>query len=315
MTPIKIVAVVFVSCLAFVPEPGAQADQGGSYTFRFDPGGDDSRFTQRVTTTRTKDLGGGDARVDESKTETGVQVRRTESGYLVSATPMSAEMTRDGRPIENPIANALQQIEMSYRLDEEGRLVEITGVEEAVDRIMSSLPEEARQAVSGLINAEMLIARETTEWNGRIGDFIGATVTTGDTWSWEAPFTLPNGEEIPFHTVIAFEKILPCGSCSCLEVVTSYSSDATAMANLASETVSKIVESAGEGTEVANASGTIEGVSRRVIDPNTMRIHSEHLERTISFVLDQGVSEPAPVVMTEERDYRYEYADEYCGGE
>jgi len=149
-----------------------------------------------------------------------------------------------------------------------------------------------------MLNSEMLTARETTEWNGRIGDFIGATVALGETWSAEAPFQLPSGKEIPFHTKISFNQPIDCGSCHCMEVLTTYTSEGSALADLVSETLSNIDKSAGgSGSAAVEFTEGIEGSSRRVIDPSTMRIYSERIERTMTMLVGQPGQESIPMRM------------------
>jgi hypothetical protein len=292
----------------------AEGEPGAESWFRFNPCGEEHQFVQRVTMTRVKDAGVLGTTVDVSRTETSIRVQRIDGGFLITAKPISSQMTRDGVELDNPFVRAVQAVEMTMKLDGDGHLVEIRGIEEFVDNMMAELPEGARASVSKLINAEMLIAKETAEWNGRIGDFIGATVTEGETWEYEAPFQLPSGGEIPFWTTVTFNRSDSCGQCDCLEIVTSYTSDVSAIAGLVTETVEGVVESAG-GSDAAELEleERIEGGGVRVIDPNTMRIYSERMERTMTIRVEQPGMDPFPMTMTEAREFEFDYRDAYCG--
>lgn len=310
-TTISTILAISLASMLFAEQP----DSLQSFTFRFNPGEEETTYVQRMSTVRTKDLGDLGKQVDETRGEASILIARTESGFHVTATIISTEIFRDGQPVNNPIANALQSIEMTYVLDQDGRLLEVGGVDEALSELFASLPEDAAAAVSKLVNAEMLAAREAAEWNGRIGDFIGATVSLGETWEAEAPFQLPSGTEIPFHTHISFNQPLDCGACDCLEILTAYTSDASDLAELVSETLSGVVESAGGSSSASvEFSESIEGSSRRVIDPSTMRIYSERMERTMTMMLEQPGRDPIPMTMLEVREYEFEYEESFCGG-
>jgi len=86
------------------------------------------------------------------------------------------------------------------------------------------------------------------------------------------------------------------------------------MADLVTETVEGVIESAG-GTGAAEFEFEegIEGGGNRIIDPNTMRIYSERMGRTMTIQVDQPGMDPFPMTMTEVREYEFRYPEEYGG--
>lgn len=268
-----------------------------SVTFRFAPP-DGTTFVQTLVTTKTLDAGVTGKRTDVQRSETRLRFDKTGDGWTLTATPISMTMTRDGQAVQNPVLEAMLGSVITYRLDAQGNIVAIRGFGEVQERLLKALPPEAAQAVAKLVNEEAMVAKERAEWAGRIGDFAGQSFELGSSWTSEAPFALPTGEEIQFYTRTEIAEKARCGDKDCVRIRFRYDTDASALGAKVGQSMNEISKEAG-GPEVQIKKMTITGGGERLIDPATMLIHSETLERTTNM---EGMG-----VSTEKREYTFDY--------
>ncbi|HWM93254.1 MAG TPA: hypothetical protein VN493_21000 [Thermoanaerobaculia bacterium] len=135
-------------------------------------------------------------------------------------------------------------------------------------------------------------------WAGRISDFTGQSFELGSSWTAEVPFALPSGEEIQFYTRTEIAEKVRCGDKDCVRIRFRYDSDASAMGAKIGQSVSEIAKGVG-GPEVQIKKMTFTGGGERLIDPATMLIYSETLERTMNM---EGMG-----ISTEKREYTFDY--------
>lgn len=294
---------------------GAAAEETGAaqtFTFRFAPP-DGVRYVQKLVTTRERVLGEHGQQVDRAESETAVTMTRVEDGYVMTATPTSMKMSRDGQPIQDPISELLAGMVITYRIGQDGQVQNIGGYDQLLEKIEATFPPEVATALAPVLSEETLVARETAEWNGRIGDFAGQSFAVGDVLEAEVPFTLPNGESVVYSTRTIFSGIEPCASQSgtCVRVDLAYDSDAGALAGMASDVASDVASAAGleaERQPAASEPGArVSGTGSRLIDPQTMLIYDETLERTIRMNIDLPGQGEVPTTLTETRQYAFEY--------
>lgn len=119
-----------------------------------------------------------------------------------------------------------------------------------------------------------MVARERAEWEGRVGWFAGKKAAIGDVWEVESDFALPTGGTIKYRTKIEFAERVSVAGRECVRVRYTYDT--------------------GPGSAMR-----VEGGGERVVDPATMLIYSETLERTMH---------TPQARQRETRAYRHEYA-------
>jgi hypothetical protein len=254
-------------------------------SFRFAPP-DGTHFVQSMVTTREKSFEGIGRQVDRLESETEISLRRSGEGYVMTAKPISLKMTTDGRPAPDPVSEMLRGVVLTYRIDRDGQIQGIDGYGGLVERARQSFPPQVAEALAPLLSEQALVARETAEWNGRIGDFAGNDFAIGDSVDAEVPFTLPNGDALVYLMRISFPRLEDCAAGSCVRVEQRYDSDSLA----------------------ATASGSrISGSASRLIDPRTMLIYGEVVTRTISMTMDVPGQGPVPTTLKEERSYSFAY--------
>jgi hypothetical protein len=266
-------------------------------TFRFAPP-DGTTFVQTLVTTKTLDAGAAGKRTDVQRSETRLRFDKAGDGWTLTATPISMTMTRDGQAVQNPVLDALKDLVVTYRLDAQGNIVAIQGFGNVQEKLIKALPPEAAQAVAKLVTEEAMVAKEKAEWAGRISDFTGESFELGSSWTSEVPFALPTGEEILYYTRTEIAEKARCGDRDCVRIRFRYDTDASAIGAKVGESMSEVSKGVG-GPEVQIKKTTITGGGERLIDPATMLIHSETLERTMNM---EGMG-----VSTEKREYTFEY--------
>jgi hypothetical protein len=278
--------------------------------FTFNPK-NGTTFIQTLTTTREKDLGLFGTQVDESVSTTKITVKKTEGGWEIIAQPLTAVMKRNGQVVEHPIFKLLSKLVITYQLDQQGVLKEIIGYDEVLTNAL--FPPQVVKKVAPLLNADALKQKAISEWNGRIGDYLGKTISLGDSWEAVAPITLPNGTNLNYKITTHFKTLEPCGNIKCLRIEQNYESDVKGIAEKTNEVIKSLAEgvepnSLQEGLPVMKDQGSsIQGTVIRLIDPNTMLIYQEELERTMFLEMELAGTGPIPTKMIEKRIYHFEY--------
>lgn len=269
-------------------------------------------FKQKLYISRIKDLGPAGVQMDESESATRTEIKKTQTGWDVTVKTISMVMMRDGQKVDSPIVDLLSQVTVVYKLDSKGDIMDVTGYEKIAELINSELPASMAAQLSALMNSEALKQKDVTEWNGRIGDFVGKAVSIGDVWSGLVPINLPNGKSLDYTVKTKFAAMEPCGTNQCLRIEQAYDSADEAVVLVANDVLEKAFESKNQGVnpeelrpEVGGAS--VKGRVVRLIDPTTMLIYRERVERIVGFEMELPGAGKVPTKLTENRRYEYEY--------
>jgi len=276
---------------------GAEAKkaQSESVAFTFAPT-DGTTYVQTVETLRELGTPDGKRHVDRSVSKLKVAIRKNPRGFVITTTPLSMTMTRDGTPVEDPALQILDDTVVKFFVSPDGKLERVEGYEDVARRIRESYPPEVAVAVERLLSPATLVARAQAEWKGRIGDFAGRTLPVAKPWDSSADFTFPSGQHLDYF--IRTEVVGPaaCPSKSCVEVRFRYDSDPRALGELAA----RVPDKAGEGGEVRARLAALAGAGTRVIDPKTMIVYSERIARNMKIQTETPEGK-VPVVTREEQ--------------
>ncbi len=232
-----------------------------TYTFRFAPP-ETVHCTQTIATTTVHAIGDVPPIVTRSVSTTDIRMTRRANGYVMVARPVSSTATRNGEPFRDPTM-VLDGLVFTTYITADGQIDSLTGYDALAQRLG--------------VREEVLVQREITEWNGRIGEFVGATLAPGDSVRSAMAYPLPRGDTLVYDTWTIVRPAEPCSTAECLRIDTRY--DATSQ----------------DGTRIA-------GHATRLIDPNTMLIYMEDAERTITMRIG-----PMSGTLTEERRYTFIY--------
>ncbi len=267
-------------------------------------------YTQTLKTIKNKTAETGESQVDSTISEVLISVNKTDSGYSITATPSSMKMYRNGQLIESPIVSILNNLIVTYQVDNHGQLLDIIGYDQFLSEIEKTMPSQVLEVLKSVVNKDVIVAKETEEWNGRIGGFAGATVKLGDTWKDTTLYQLPSGEAINYYTVTSFDEWVEVSGKKCLKVSFSYSSDPSALAGVIDEVMSETTKSVGDTVhDIKSSVSELFGSGYRLIDPNTMLIYEEISNRTLKLFVTSPGQQQMMTSSYEERNYTYNFAN------
>ncbi len=289
----------------------SHAEEAKNITFSFAPQ-DGTTYIQKLTTTREKRIGAGGAQLDESISTTKISIKKTKEGWDVIAKPENAVMKRNGQVVNSPFIAILSKITIVHKLNQDGTLKDILGYEGVEEAIKSQFPPQFAKKIAPLLNSETLKKREMAERTGRVDFFLGKTVSPGDVWEYNAPFSMPNGTSVNYKVKTSFNALQSCGKARCIKIEQVYDSDEVDIADSTNKAIKSAAEGSNEGfgksfPMVKKGGSSIKGKVVRLIEPTTMLIHEEVLERTIQMEMQAPGAGPRPIKMVETRVYKYEY--------
>ncbi len=275
--------------------------------FKFDYP-DNLAFTQSLKTTKKKISDTGESQVDSSISDVFMNVNKSDSGYNITATPTSMKMYRNGQLIESPIVSILTKLVVTYRVDNQGQLLDIIGYDQFLNEIEKTMPVQVLEVLKSVVNKDVMVAKETEEWNGRIGGFTGASIKLGDIWKDTTLYQLPSSESITYYTATSFDEWVEIGGKKCLKVSFSYDSDPGALAGAIDSVMSKVASVVSDSLNAPKSSvSQLFGSGYRLIDPSTMMIYQEFNERTMKLYLSTSEQKQSAVTSYETREYSFKY--------
>ncbi len=275
--------------LAVAGLAGPAAADDDAVTFRFAPP-EGTHYVLDLKTTTIKELAGVGRQSSEMESRTDFTIGRTEAGYDVTARPLSVKLTRDGRVVSDPVLDALQEVVTVLRLDPSGQLLSVEGYDGLLDQLGDRFPQAVIEALTPALNSDALVSQEKAEWEGRIGAFLGRTVAIGEVLHGTTTVPVSGGRELECKVETRIAGRVPCGEASCVRIASAYR-DSTPDSEDAEET---------DPVKVV-------GASERLIDPATMLIFSESLERTTEASREVHGLGRVQATTVERREYRYDY--------
>ncbi len=306
--------------LFFIFEFSGLAKEVKEIRFSFSPK-DGTTYIQKLITLREKQIGSAGTQTEESVSTTKISIKKTKEGWDVIAKPESAIMKKNGQIINNPIVNLLTKITLIFKLDQQGAIKDVVGFETLTKMINSQFPPPVVKKLETLLNSEILKQKEIAEWNGRVGDYLGKTISIDDIWENEIPYTLPNGVNLVYKVKTHFKSLKPCGKTNCVLIEQVYDSTIEGMDSLANDLLKPIVEKVKKGSNeskpeviqnkskpaVSQNHSSMKGKAIRLIDPTTMLIYQEKIERTIQMEMEIKGLGRVPTKVIETRVFEFDY--------
>jgi hypothetical protein len=274
--------------------------------FQFNPPDDFPAYVSTYKNTQVTDMGalGKRTRVSEGKQK--VTTDKTPGGYSVTFMPISIMMTQDGKPREDPILSFIQNITVIYELDVDGQLVKIRGFEGTIEKLKASLPAEFPPTVAALLSEETFINRAAQEWDARIGSYVGMAAEIGDVWAGVDETPLPMGGTMAFYSVTKFAEQVKFNDVDCVRLEFSFNTDAEELKDFMGDMWEDLAEMADMEAAPSVSNTKIAGKGERIIDPATMLIYSETVERTIKMTMAVPGQGEVEMTSVDKREYGYE---------
>ena len=274
--------------------------------FRFNPPDDFPAYVSTYKNTQISEMGGLGKRTRVSEVKTKVTIDKTPEGYSVTYMPISFTMTQDGKRREDPILSFLQNITVTYELDVDGQLVKIRGFEGAIEKLKASLPGGLPPTVASLLNEETFINGATQEWDARIGSYVGMDAEIGDVWAGVEETPLPIGGTMAFYSITKLAEQVKFDDVDCVRLEFSFDSDAEELKNLMGDMWEDLAEMADMEAAPSVSDTKIAGKGERIIDPATMLIYSETVERTTKMMMAVPGQGEVEMTSIDKREYGYE---------
>lgn len=223
------------------------------------------------------------------------------------STLLSMELERNGRKVDDPISRFLINEVITVLVADDGELLSVSGFDKIAAAIRRAFPPKVVAAIEPVAGERAMVAKMAAEWSGRITDFVGRELRVGEAYHWPAAFTLQNGEVVEYQVRTAIAELVPCATNPCARLVQTYDSDAAAAGELAGEVAEGAAASIGADVTAAELRGTrVSGSISRLIDPETMLIYDEILDRTLEATMVQE-GEQAPMVQEEKKLYSFRF--------
>ncbi len=308
-TPSRLIAAAAVLCIC----AGARAEPSPQeVTFHFAPS-DGTRVSQTLRQSRTRVIGDQAQRTDEAEITTSGTFKRVGEVFEYSPKVTAFSVKRNGQPVSDPIMATLANIPTTYVISKGGEATEIRGYSEVESVIKATLPPELAKAVAPLLNEAALAARDKAEWNARYADFAEGTFKIGAVVDAKTPYQLPNGEKIEYTIRTRLPGWTDCPAGRCVRIEQVFESDAQALARLVDGFVNNVAAGV-SGTATtrpplpkAGPTVRISGSMTRIIDPKTMLIYSERMERTVTMPFQIPGQGQVASEQKELRVYTYSY--------
>ncbi|WP_410500024.1 hypothetical protein [Chitinibacter sp. S2-10] len=285
-------------------------DLPSDFTFSFKPS-----LTKKViistNSEKVKNVNGGPSVTDVVNSVIEGKFTSIDNGYIFSSKLIKANLSKNGKSVDDVILKSLTDLVVDYKIAKDGTVEEIKGFDRVEMKVRDLVPASAFEAIKLLISQETMAAKEKEEWNGRYAGFSGEKFRIGDNFSFEVPYTLPNGLTLNYSTNVRFTKWEACPAGMCVRIDIAYTTDNEALSDLV-DGVAKDLNTQNDNSmvKVAMNSQGIRGHASRLIDPKTMMIFSERLERTFNIEANSTSSGKQIVSMKENKVIDYQYISE-----
>jgi hypothetical protein len=304
---ILIFIIIVIGLVSTIHAQSVKADTEKHVTFTYAPP-DGTKFIQTVEKNRETLLGDLGRRVDRSKSRTSLVIRQVETGYAVTATPLSMTMTRNGAPVSSPASDVMKDVVTTYYVGQDGRIGRIEGFGGLKEKIQETFPPKVAAALAPVFDEQAMVTRATAEWNAEIGDYVGASFAIGEARTGVVPFELPNGETISFYNHISFPAWEPCPTGSCVRVEVTYNSNARSLGKTLSSITTQMLEKLEKDNPIAALSDAkMSGTASWLIDPTTMLFYAQTMSRTMNMMMNVPGRGAIPATIREDRHYSFEY--------
>ncbi len=299
---------LIVTCGAAWGDAEQQKPKDPSVTFTFAPPAP-LTYTEQTTSVRIMVAGGPEPIEETGVSKVKMTITKADGGYRVVAEPVSFELTRAGKPVKDPVMEAVQSVTVTYRLGSDGSLKTIEGLGSALPAAMKKAPKELQNTLSALFNEKTLIEREKGQWNSRLGDFLGRVGHKNSVWISLGMFPMPNGTQASYYIVALFMGMVKQDGRDLVKLKLMFTEDASRIPTLVNDTVRDVVPDLPKPPVIQTVKGfSITGSGERLIDPSTMLIYAEKSSRDMQWIMPAGKDSSMPVLLQETGESRFSYS-------
>lgn len=270
---------IYFILLFFVYSIPCLAGSKDKVTLVFSPK-DQSVVTETVNAVLIKKIG-TEVIKDESKVKTRLLFHKTEKGWDIKALPVEIEMKRNSEVVANPVSQILMDNPVVYKIDKDGHIKDVKGYAEIQKSLYQTFNMDYADAVAKVFNEKDMKQKAFLEWNMRTGNYVGKTVYNDFISLDKQDIYLSKDNSLTCDIKTRFLLNQTFKNKNLLKIIITYNNRAY------------------------NKDHVINGTAEIFVDPLTMKIYSQKIEKNMSFLIDRPGSNPVRVSIEEKRDYSY----------
>jgi hypothetical protein len=268
----KIIYIMF--CMPFFLSLQSGLSEAEEVTFRFAPK-DKMVMLERVDAVNEEILDDKLIQEQKSLVSTKILYTRTEKGFELKAEITKIEFFINGEKTENPVFELLMECPIVYKIDSSGRLFEVNGYDKFNKILYENFTKEFADEISGIFNEQEMTEKAKFDWDQKIGNYVGKTVSDREKWTEKKELSIPGGQKTDVDVETVFILNQKIDGKDCIKIEISYMDSDKSGKNL-------------------------KGKTDIFMDPATMEIYSMSTERTVGI-------EKENKLLREKREYYYEY--------
>jgi hypothetical protein len=279
----------------------AGAQEEGA-TFRFEPP-DGTRYVVTSNTTQVLDFGQGRTTSTRSEFNVRYSFRKLPDGYSVTSRALGGVVEGPGAEGKQFMVEVLKGASLTYKIDDAGRLVGVSGIEEVGRRLRETLPPEALAAAGDAFSEESMIATARADWEGEVLNYKDRSSTPGSVWLATEHYLLPTSDMVEFHVALKVTGEQIVGGKECVRVEFKYASDPVELRGF----LGTEHESLLSGKKSFRGGARMSGRGHRIVDPRTLLSYGQKIERVIETTIAVPSRGHMPVSIRQDETYWYSH--------
>ena len=257
---------------------------------------DVSETTERQVVATNRDT------VTDSRTRLSrVRVERLEEGFSNRTTILSVTLLRNGSNVSSPVFSAMSNLELDYRLDDEGNLVGITGYDQLPAATRATLPESLAKTLTGLLDYTSIQRAEENAYRRIYGALPARSLETGVAVASAAMHVLPFGGSLPLYAVDILER--RTDAAETLKLTRRYHTDPVALAGEFEAIAESDLLATANGLQTMVPEGqsgvSVQGSVETLLDSDGLLVASQTATLEYNLSLSQSSGDPVEVQVRE----------------
>ncbi len=257
---------------------------------------DVSETTERQVVATNRDT------VTDSRTRLSrVRVERLEEGFSNRTTILSVTLLRNGSNVSSPVFSAMSNLELDYRLDDEGNLVGITGYDQLPAATRATLPESLAKTLTGLLDYTSIQRSEENAYRRIYGALPARSLETGVAVASAATHVLPFGGSLPLYAVDILER--RTDAAETLKLTRRYHTDPVALAGEFEAIAESDLLATANGLQTMVPEGqsgvSVQGSVETLLDSDGLLVASQTATLEYNLSLSQSSGDPVEVQVRE----------------
>ncbi len=230
-----------------------------------------------------------------------VRVERLDEGFSNRTTILSVTLLRNGSNVSSPVFSAMSNLELDYRLDDEGNLVGITGYDQLPAATRATLPESLAKTLTGLLDYTSIQRAEENAYRRIYGALPGRSLETGVAVASAATHVLPFGGSLPLYAVDILER--RTDAAETLKLTRRYHTDPVALAGEFEAIAESDLLATANGLQTMVPEGqsavSVQGSVETLLDSDGLLVASQTATLEYNLSLSQSSGDPVEVQVRE----------------